>query len=276
MFRYLRDVVMTTKQRRTYPPKGDLQTKTENLNMKNGKADNIYAENNFNASGFVFNDEVAEVFPDMIQRSVPGYAQTLDIIEVVAATFAVPSTNCYDLGCSLGAGALRMEKATIGKKCDIIAVDNSKPMIKRLSENLRKLPFETRIQPIFADLLDLRMRNASFAAMSYTLQFIPLEQRLKLLKIVRSAMIPRAAFVLSEKVAFESQAESQIMNTLHLEFKRLNGYSELEIARKRIALENVLVPETIETHLDRLESVGFSEVFLAMRHLNFATFVAVN
>jgi tRNA (cmo5U34)-methyltransferase len=244
--------------------------------MKNGKANNIYAENNSTASEFVFNDEVAEVFPDMIQRSVPGYAQTLDIIEVAAATFAVPNTNCYDLGCSLGAGALRMEKATSGKKCDIIAVDNSKPMIERLSENLRELPFETRIQPIFADLLDLRISNASFAAMSYTLQFIPLERRLELLKTVRSAMIPGAAFVLSEKVAFESQAESQIMNTLHLEFKRLNGYSELEIARKRAALENVLVPETVETHLDRLASVGFSEVYLAMRHLNFATFIAVN
>ena len=244
--------------------------------MKNSRTDNIYAKNESMTSEFEFNDEVAEVFPDMIQRSVPGYAQTLDLIEVAAASFAVPDTRCYDLGCSLGAGSLRIEKATVNQNCEIVAIDNSAPMIDRLRRNLANLPYETRIKPILSDVLDLRMRNASFAALSYTLQFVPSERRSELLANIRSAMIAGGALILSEKIAFESKTESNLMNSLHLEFKRLNGYSELEIARKRAALENVLVPETIETHLNRLKSVGFSKAFVVLRHINFATFVAIN
>lgn len=243
--------------------------------MKNYQKDKIFAENTFPVSEFEFNDEVVEVFPDMIRRSVPGYAQTLDLIEVAAASFAVAETNCYDLGCSLGAGALRIEKATTQTNCRIIAVDNSQPMIDRLNFHLANLHYKTRIQPMLEDVLDLRMTNASLAVMSYTLQFVQSEQRSGLLKKVSSAMIAGAALVLSEKVAFESDAESELMNDLHLEFKRLNGYSDMEIAGKRAALENVLVPETIETHLNRLKSVGFRKAYVALRHLNFATFVGI-
>lgn len=243
--------------------------------MKNYQKDEIFAENTFPVSGFEFNDEVVEVFPDMIRRSVPGYAQTLDLIEVAAASFAVAETNCYDLGCSLGAGALRIEKATTQTNCRIIAVDNSQPMIDRLNFHLANLHYKTRIKPMLEDVLDLQMSNASLAVISYTLQFVQSEQRSELLKKVSAAMIAGAALVLSEKVAFESDAESELMNNLHLEFKRLNGYSDMEIAGKRAALENVLVPETIKTHLNRLKSVGFREVFVALRHLNFATFVGI-
>ncbi|NOY74494.1 MAG: carboxy-S-adenosyl-L-methionine synthase CmoA [Kiritimatiellaeota bacterium] len=243
--------------------------------MKKKALDDIYSKNEVGPSKFEFNAQVAEVFPDMIRRSVPGYARFLDIVEMAAAKFAAPKTCCCDLGCSLGAAALRMEKATGGIDCEIVAVDNSKAMIERLRKLLESPLRHTRIIPVFSDILDLELRTTSFAVMGYTLQFVPLERRAEFLGKLRNAMTPGAALVLSEKMAFDSATESELMNSLHFEFKKRNGYSELEIARKRTALENVLLPETLDTHAKRLRSVGFSEVLTVSRYLNFATLIAL-
>jgi tRNA (cmo5U34)-methyltransferase len=243
--------------------------------MKKHPFDSIYAENNTEPSEFEFNSEVAEVFPDMIRRSVPGYAQTLDVIEVVAAKFAVPGVDCYDLGCSLGAASFRIERATAEMGCRIWAVDNSPAMIDRLRGRLKSETNQSRIEPLLSDVLDVDFKPLSLAVLAYTLQFGSLERRTGFLETLREAMTPGAALVLAEKISFESAAESELMDSLHMEFKRRNGYSDLEIARKRTALENVLVPETLASHIDRLRSVGFKEVYVVARYLNFATLVAL-
>ncbi|MCK5844026.1 MAG: carboxy-S-adenosyl-L-methionine synthase CmoA [Victivallales bacterium] len=243
--------------------------------MKNRKFDDIYAENVPETSNFEFNEAVAEVFPDMISRSVPGYLQTLDIVEVAAAKFAVTDTVCYDLGCSLGGASFRIASAVGASGCEIIAVDNSPAMIERLEKRLKEFLRSGRIRPVLADIADINFNTTSFAVMAYTLQFVPLERRSGLLARLRRAMLPGSALVLSEKIAFDSESESRLMNALHLEFKRRNGYSDMEIARKRSALENVLVPETLEKHFERLRSAGFGEVFTVSRHMNFATLIAL-
>lgn len=228
---------------------------------------------------FVFNEDVVKVFPDMIKRSVPGYPTIVENLGVLAAQFAQPHSVLYDLGCSLGAvtQALRRHVRTDG--CRVIAVDNSHAMVERCSEYLHAqdamfqelLPVEV----IEADILALEFQPASLVALNFTLQFIAPEQRLELLSRIRQTLLPGGALILSEKLRFEDSAEHELLGELHLAFKRANGYSELEIAQKRSAIENVMKPDSLEQHRERLLAAGFSKVVPWFQCLNFASLIAL-
>ncbi len=228
---------------------------------------------------FVFNEDVARVFPDMIKRSVPGYPTIVENLGVLAAQFAQPHSVLYDLGCSLGAvtQALRRHVKTDG--CRVVAVDNSHAMVERCSEYLHAqdamfqelLPVEV----VEADILALDLRPASLVALNFTLQFVAPQQRQELLARIRQALLPGGALILSEKLCFEDEAEHALLGELHLAFKRANGYSELEIAQKRSAIEHVMKPDSLEQHRERLLAAGFSKVVPWFQCLNFASLIAL-
>lgn len=224
---------------------------------------------------FEFDEHVAQVFPDMIARSVPGYASILSMIEQLTARFVRPGTNIYDLGCSLGAGT-RLIRRQAPPDCVIHAVDNSAAMLNTLrstlqDENSAGCPVELHE----VDLLDLRMTSASFVVLNLTLQFIPAAERAGLLQRICDGLLPGGALLLSEKVCFSDSTQQQLMTELHHDFKRAHGYSDLEIAQKRTAIENCLIPETSETHIDRLHRVGFSTVAPWFQCFNFVSILAV-
>lgn len=241
--------------------------------------DRIYATPQAQVADFVFNEDVVRVFPDMIKRSVPGYPTIVENIGVLAAQFVQPDSQLYDLGCSLGAvtQALRRHVRTDG--CRVIAVDNSSAMVERCREYLHAqdsmfqelLPVEV----IEADILALEFQPSSLVALNFTLQFIAPEQRPALLARIRQALLPGGALILSEKLRFEDAGEQQLLTDLHVAFKRANGYSELEIAQKRSAIENVMKPDSLETHRQRLLEAGFSQVVPWFQCLNFASLVAL-
>jgi tRNA (cmo5U34)-methyltransferase len=81
--------------------------------------------------------------------------------------------------------------------------------------------------------------------------------------------------ILSEKIKFADTAEQTLLTDLHLAFKRANGYSELEISQKRSALENVLIPDTLETHQARLQQAGFAQSLQWFQGMNFISLLAV-
>lgn len=236
--------------------------------------DRVYA--NHEADGeFRFDDAVARVFPDMIRRSVPGYTSIVPMIGVIAARYARPDTRCYDLGCSLGAATLAMRHSVNRPGCRIIAVDNSESMIERCRHYVAlddgALPVELQC----ADIQTMTFEPASVAALNFTLQFIPVTERLPLLQRLRQALEPGGVLILSEKIAFADAREQQLMESLHHDFKRAHGYSDLEISRKRSALEQVLVPETLQDHRQRLEEAGFEQVTLWHQSLNFVSMLAI-
>ncbi len=241
--------------------------------------DRLFAQPLDQVPDFVFNEDVAKVFPDMIKRSVPGYPTIVENLGVLAGQFAQPNSVLYDLGCSLGAvtQALRRHVRTDG--CRVIAVDNSPAMTERCSEYLHAqdamfqelLPVEV----IEADILALQFQPASLVALNFTLQFIAPEQRLELLGRIRQTLLPGGALILSEKLRFADDAEHDLLNELHLAFKRANGYSELEIAQKRSAIENVMKPDSLEQHRERLLAAGFSKVVPWFQCLNFASLIAL-
>jgi tRNA (cmo5U34)-methyltransferase len=224
---------------------------------------------------FVFDDKVAAVFTDMINRSVPGYASIITQIGTLAERYAQPDSVCYDLGCSLGAATLALRHHIKADNCRIIAIDNSPAMIERCDRIIASdgagVPVELRC----ADILDVEISNASLVVLNFTLQFVPLEKRNVLMQRIATGLRPGGMLILSEKIHFEDAALNALFIDLHHRFKEQNGYSRTEISQKRAAIENVLVPETLRTHEQRIKAAGFSSVAVWFQCFNFASMVAV-
>lgn len=241
--------------------------------------DRLFAKPQATVADFAFNEDVVRVFPDMIKRSVPGYPTIVENIGVIAAQFAQPNTILYDLGCSLGAVSQSLRRHVQSESTKVVAVDNSAAMIERCREYMSaQSSMYEQLLPIDiveTDILSLDFQPASVVALNFTLQFIAPEKRLGLLRKVHSTLHPKGALLLSEKIRFESQEEQVLLNDLHIAFKRANGYSEMEIAQKRSALENVMMIDSIEVHRARLKEAGFSSVIPWFQCFNFASFIAL-
>lgn len=240
-----------------------------------GGRDAIYANPLDGIAAFAFDERVVRVFPDMIQRSVPGYATIVAMTGVLAERYAQPGTRCYDLGCSLGASTLALRARLEGRGCEIIGVDNSAAMLERCREVIAADSGTTPVQLVLADIGDIAIDNTSVVVLNFTLQFVPQERREALLARIGAGMRPGGVLVLSEKIRFEDPHLQELNTDLHHAFKRANGYSDLEISQKRSALENVLVPETIGAHQRRLRHSGFSSVDVWFQCFNFASLVAI-
>ncbi len=232
--------------------------------------DSIYTSDIHN-NGFIFDDKVACVFADMIKRSVPGYAQTLQMVELLAHQYAQQNSNIYDLGCSLGASTMALKRGAAGKNCHIIAVDNSPAMISRC----RTILDDETIDTLCQDILETDIANASVIVLNFVLQFIAQNERLDLLKRIQAGLKPGGVLILSEKIAFPDASENNRQIELHESFKRAQGYSDLEISRKRSALENVLIPETMDAHHKQLQRAGFSASHTWFQCFNFASMIAI-
>ena len=237
--------------------------------------DRIFADPLQHISEFRFDRDVVAVFPDMIKRSVPGYESIINMTGTLAKIYGKPDTNCYDLGCSLGASSFALQRGLSGKQCNIIAVDNSPQMISRCRELLSQTGHNTPIELIESNIQDVDISNASVVVLNFTLQFIPPTQREALLRKIAAGLLPGGLLILSEKVAFEDAEHNRLMIELHHNFKRANGYSDLEISQKRSAIEDVLIPETLATHKSRLKDCGFSGVDVWFQCFNFASMIAL-
>ena len=223
---------------------------------------------------FRFDERVSRVFADMIARSVPGYGLFLEVLAVLARRHIAAGDHVYDLGCSLGASSLAILGATRDRDYRLTAVDNAPAMIERVRDTLADLNAPQHVEVIEADIRDIGFESPRLAVLGFTLQFLEPATRLELLRRLAGAMPDDGMLVLAEKVHFDSAATQAMQTELHLEFKRLHDYTELEIAGKRQALENVLVTDTVAEHEARLREAGVARVTLVMQAFNFVTLVA--
>jgi tRNA (cmo5U34)-methyltransferase len=243
------------------------------------KRDDIFASALDEIIDFQFDERVVSVFPDMIQRSVPGYSTLISNIGILAGRYAQANTHCYDLGCSLGAVSLSMRQRIKCTGCDIIAVDNSPEMIERaqalLATDMTTSDSVVPVDLTCADIDETLIENASVVVMNFTLQFIALERRLALIERIYAGLQSGGVLVLSEKLSFDEPKQSDFLIETHHDFKRANGYSDLEISQKRSALENVLVAETLSSHKQRLSDAGFTFTSVWFQCFNFASMIAI-
>ena len=238
------------------------------------KKDSIFKVGNFNDLTFTFNEEVTEVFEDMIDRSVPGYTSSLRLIENLSRKYFIEGTHCYDLGCSLGASSMSLIKAMGKREGKIFAIDNSPAMIAACEQEYADLIKTGKVKFIKQDVNEAQIDKASVVVINFVLQFLNSKDRDGLLKKVFLGMKQGALLILSEKIHFDNKLRNQTIDNLHHQFKSNNGYSKMEISRKRDALEGVLMTDLETLHLKRLESIGFKKVRKVMTNLNFMTLVA--
>ena len=239
------------------------------------KKDRLYELEITEPGDFVFDHRVVSVFPDMINRSIPGYGTIVPMIGMIARRYATAGSRLYDLGCSLGAVSLAMRAAVREAVSEIVAVDSSAEMIERFEHILDETP-EGRgpIRTIRQDILDTEISNASVVVMNFTLQFIDPKNRAKMIGRVFEGLRPGGVLLLSEKITFSDPDEQALQTEWHHDFKRAQGYSDLEIAAKRDALENVMKPESLEQHRERLAAAGFESCYRWFQGFNFVSLAA--
>jgi tRNA (cmo5U34)-methyltransferase len=234
--------------------------------------DRVFSRQLSEVRAFEFNETVAAVFRDMISRSVPGYSLLLRMIGLYASIFVQPGSRVFDLGCSLGEASLVIAEQVEAGACEIIAVDNSTAMIDKCRRHpLVPNPIEWRCE----DIRQTAIGNASMAVLNLTLQFLPPAERLPLLRRIFEGLNSGGILVLSEKVEFADAGENERMQQLYAGFKKTMGYSDMEISQKRNALENVLIPDTEQQHLQRLQALGFDEIYQCFKGFNFVSYLAI-
>ena len=234
--------------------------------------DNLFNKQS-DIADFRFDQDVVKVFDDMVRRSVPGYDSMIQMIGLIARMYGQDNTNYYDLGSSTGAITLSIALNNKSKNNQFFAIDNSKEMVEQCEKNLHNKV--DNLQAICDDINQVKINSASIVVLNLTLQFIDVNLRSNLIKKIYDGLEPGGILIISEKIHFDDEITQNHITKLHIDFKKENGYSELEIANKRQAIENVLITETKEQHLNRLRECGFVETSCFFQCLNFVSFLSV-
>jgi tRNA (cmo5U34)-methyltransferase len=238
------------------------------------KKDKLFADSKKSVGDFNFGKDTAEVFDDMLDRSIPLYRELQRMMGEIAAEFAQDGTNVYDLGCSTGITLLTLDKA-IKKSVNLIGVDYSKDMLDKCEENFKNNKTAKPYELIPADLnKPLMLHNASVVVLNLTLQFVRPLYRDHLIKSIYDGLNEKGCLILVEKVLGNDSSFNRLFIKFYYEMKKRQGYSELEIAKKREALENVLIPYRLDEDRDLLLKNGFPYVDIFYKWYNFCGMVA--
>lgn len=241
--------------------------------IKTVHPDQLFKQSSTSPAAFSFDESVARVFDDMIQRSIPLYTEVQQTIPALAGTLDHDPLHIVDLGCSTGTTLLHLATQLRERRLRLTGVDNSQPMLDRLGQKFDAMS-GIEIELVCADLQSVELRDVSIVVMNYTLQFLPPECRLAMLRRVHCGLRSGGFLILSEKLIHPEPTMNHTWTKLYFDFKRRNGYSELEIARKRSALENVLIPLSLQDNLSLLQSAGFHGIEVLLKWFNFATLIA--
>jgi tRNA (cmo5U34)-methyltransferase len=248
--------------------------KLVNLPVTNKDVDGVYREPQA-ITDFNFGENVVAVFDDMLDRSVPFYEEIQRMIAEMATDFAVEGSNIYDLGCSTGNTLLRLD-SVVPKGVRFVGVDYSEEMLKRCRQKMAERGFERNHELICADLNgEVHIENASMVLMVLTLQFVRPLNRDALVKKALQGLRENGVLILVEKVLGDDSLFNRLFIRYYYEMKKRHGYSELEIAQKREALENVLVPYKLTENLEVLKRAGFRYSDVFFKWYNFCGIVAL-
>ncbi len=241
------------------------------------KRDKIFDTKLKKIKGFEFNSDVAEVFDDMVSRSVPFYDEIHRIIIDLVKRLELDNQVIYDVGCSTGTTISLIDKFLKESKnetANFVGIDNSGPMLEKCRAKLSRKKI-SNVELICDSIENIELQKSMLTIMNYTLQFIDTNKRPELLNKIYRSLNPGGIFILSEKIKCTNHTINDLLIDLYHDFKRRNGYSELEISQKREALENVLVPLTPEKQIELLKEAGFKKVEVIFRWYNFACFIGI-
>jgi len=221
---------------------------------------------------FEFDAEIAAVFDDMLQRSVPFYAEAMALTKRFAKHYLPEGGVVYDLGCSTASTLLDVERA-LEVEATLIGLDNAPSMLEQAQKKITA--FNSKVVVEEADIMNYDYKACDVVISNYTLQFIRPLVREELIKKISSVMNEGGAFIFSEKVVSPDPKLNKALIDCYYDFKQEQGYSQYEIAQKREALENVLIPYSEAENIEMAERCGFAHCEAIFRWANFATFIAI-
>lgn len=236
--------------------------------------DTIFKTRVEKSSDFRFDANVVNVFDDMVVRSVPFYLEMQRLITELARDYAKPRTSLYDLGCSTGTTMMSLNKV-LDESISFVGIDNSSEMLEMCRANLKKEGFTRKYELNFCDLNKaVTIKNASVVVMCLTLQFVRPIYRERLVRSVYDQLNPGGGLIIIEKIIAENTQFNRQMIKYYYDFKRRNNYDEMEIAQKREALENVLIPYKLSENIEMLTGEGFKAVETFFKWHNFTGMIA--
>ncbi|HYF30352.1 MAG TPA: carboxy-S-adenosyl-L-methionine synthase CmoA [Chitinophagaceae bacterium] len=236
--------------------------------------DEVFKQTLSRTSDFKFSSKVAGVFDDMVVRSVPFYEEMQRMMGEIAADHYQDNSNIYDLGCATGATMICMNES-IPEHIRFIGIDDSPDMLKKCEIKLHQSGFVRPYRLQVADLNQgVNIENASVVVLCLTLQFVRPINRERLLKDIFDGLLPGGALIVIEKILAEDSLFNRDFIKYYYDMKRRNHYSEMEIAQKREALENVLIPYKLSENITLMRNVGFAHCEQFFKWYNFAGFIA--
>lgn len=246
-----------------------------NLKMVDMTKDEVFKNPVDAAADFKFDKKVVTVFDDMVTRSVPFYLEMQRMIAELSADYAVKGTNVYDLGCSTGTTMKNMDP-WLPNEIKFIGIDDSPQMLDQCRENLVKAGVTRDFDLIHCDLnKSVPVQNASVVVLCLTLQFIRPLYRVKLLEQIYRGINEGGCLILVEKILAEESKLNRDFIKYYYDYKKRNHYSEMEIAQKREALENVLIPYKISEDIEMLQQAGFAHTEVFFKWYNFSGMIAI-
>ena len=238
------------------------------------KKDHLFDTNTV-VEDFTFNDNVAEIFDDMLNRSIPFYGPVIDGMAELTRLFARPGVTVYDLGCSTGTTLLELARRLPEKNLRFTGIDNAPAMIDKAKRKSEMYSTGSSITFLQDDITGVDLPHAGVILCNYTLQFIRPMVRPQFIRRIYDSLPDNGLLFLSEKVINHDKKLNRTFINIYHSFKRQQGYSELEISAKREALENVLVPFSIEENMDLVTQAGFTSVEPFFQWFNFVSFIAI-
>jgi len=223
---------------------------------------------------FEFNEQVADVFDDMLDRSVPFYKQVIEMSGQILERSMSPGDTVYDLGCSTGTTLIHLARRLSSMDIRFVGVDNSEAMLDKALRKAQMFSLADRILFSRQDITRIDISGAGAMILNYTLQFINPSLRQEFLRKIYQGLRRNGILILSEKVICENNDFNDQYLDSYYRYKKKRGYSELEIAQKREALENVLIPLTTQGNMNMLLEAGFSKVETFFQWFNFVSLVA--
>lgn len=256
------------------------KTNSQNFDYKNNNQtgldkenkDKVYARPMDPIPPFEFNTAVADVFNDMAERSIPAYSEVQKMIVRLTEAFARPDSVVYDLGCSTGNTFNLLLNGNLPQELKLIGIDSSEAMCKKTR---MKFSGKKQIEIICGKIEDTPIQNASVVVMNYTLQFLPVLEREKVLERIYQGMNPNGILLVSDKVRQTDKAIAQLYIDEYYRMKKEHGYSELEISQKREALENRLIPYTLDEEINLFKNAGFGAVDIFYSWYNFSSLICM-
>lgn len=220
---------------------------------------------------FEFDEDVAVVFDDMLERSIPFYKEVIDLTCQTICLHVKEGAKVVDFGCSTANTLLALHKKS-NKSYHLLGIDNAEAMLHIARQKIHA--YKASIELVYADITQVELNFHDVIIANYMLQFIRPLQRAEFVAKIYEALNPNGLFIFSEKIVFDDKELNKQMIDIYYDFKRQQGYSDFEIAQKREALENVLIPYTEEENKAMLKSAGFDTIETIFKWGNFATFIA--